>query len=388
MFNVNTWRHLYVVQYCSVRRVESVVCNHQLGMDGYMFSELADMVMCYGEARGSGRGALRIYQERFPNRQHPHHTIFSRLYQRLRDTGSLRARRIGGRPRATRTPEFEEEVLRRVDNDPATSTRVIANAMGTNQSSVLRVLQEQNLHAYHLQKVHGLGPNDFAPRVQFVQWFLQRSIVNPPFPAHVLFTDEACFTRDTYFNSRNSHIWDYENPHAVFFRSHQERFTVNIWGGIVGDYLLGPIILPAPLNGAAYLAFLENTLPLLMEEIPLAIRREMWFQHDGAPPHFSLAVREHLNQSYREHWIGRGGPVAWPARSPDLTPLDFFLWGHVKSVVYITPVNTRDELIERIFSAFDEIKHRPDTFARVRQSMVRRCQECNEVQGTHFEHRL
>ncbi|PSN56000.1 hypothetical protein C0J52_13707 [Blattella germanica] len=43
--------------------------------------------------------------------------------KRLRDTGSLRARRIGGRPRATRTPEFEEEVLRRVDNDPATSTR-------------------------------------------------------------------------------------------------------------------------------------------------------------------------------------------------------------------------------------------------------------------------
>ena len=45
------------------------------------------------------------------------------------------------------------------------------------------------------------------------------------------------------------------------------------------------------------------------------------------------------------------GPVAWPPRSPDLTPLDFFLRRHVKSVVYINPVNTRQELIERIFTA-------------------------------------
>ena len=210
---------------------------------------------------------------------------------------------------------------------------------------MLRVLQEQYLHAYHLQKVLGLGPNNFAPHVRFVQWFLQRSIVNPPFPAHVLFTDEACFTRDGYFNSRNSHIWDDENPHEVFIRVHQARFNINIWGEILGNYLLGPVIIPDHLNEATYLEILQNMLPLLMEEIPLAIRREMWFQHDGSPAHFSLQVRAHLNRVYREKWIERGGSVAWPARSPELTPLEFFLWGHVKSVVCINPVNTRQELI-------------------------------------------
>ena len=153
--------------------------------------------------------------------------------------------------------------------------------------------------------------------------------MNPAFPAQVLFTDEACFTRDGYFNSRNSHIWDDENPHAVFTRVHQARFDVNIWGGILGDYLLGLVIIPDRLNGSAYLEFLHNTLPLLMEEISLAIRREMWFQHDGAPAHFSLQVRAHLNRVYREKWIGRGGHVAWPARSPDITPLDFFSFGGV-----------------------------------------------------------
>ena len=184
--------------------------------------------------------------------------------------------------------------------------------MGSNLSSVLRVLQEQIPHAYHLQKVQGLGPNNFAPRVRFVQWSLQRSIVNPAFPAQVLFTDETCFTRDgylltcSYFNSRNSHIWDDENPHAMFIGVHQARLNVNIWGRILGDYLLGPAIIPDRLNGTTYLQFLQNTLPFLMEEISLAIRREIWFQHDGAPAHFSLQVRAHLNRVYGEKWTGWG----------------------------------------------------------------------------------
>ena len=163
----------------------------------------------------------------------------------------FRPRSIGGRPRQTRTTAFEE-VLERVSNDPSTSTRAIAHAMGSNQYLMLRVLQEQSLHAHHLQKVQGLGPNDFVPRV--------RINVNPAFPAQVLFTDEACFTRDGYFKSRNSHIWDDENPHAVFIRVYQTTFKVNIWGGILGDYLLGPVIIPDRLNGAACLEFLQNTL--------------------------------------------------------------------------------------------------------------------------------
>ncbi|KAJ4444856.1 hypothetical protein ANN_06653 [Periplaneta americana] len=77
----------------------AVQSNHQLRMDAYTFPELADMVICYGEARGNERRALNMYQQQFQNKNHPHHTMFARLYQRLRDDGSLRLRRIGGRPR-------------------------------------------------------------------------------------------------------------------------------------------------------------------------------------------------------------------------------------------------------------------------------------------------
>ena len=71
-------------------------------------------------------------------------------------------------------------------------------------------------------------------------------------------------------------------------------------------------------------------------DTPCDAQRNM-IQHDGAPAHFSLQVRAHLNRVYREKWIGIGVPVAWPARSPEPTPLDFSLWAHVKSLVYINP---------------------------------------------------
>ena len=44
------------------------------------------------------------------------------------------------------------------------------------------------------------------------------------------------------------------------------------------------------------------------------IRRRMWFQHDGAPAHNAVNARRHLNEVFGNRWIGRNGPVAWPAR--------------------------------------------------------------------------
>jgi hypothetical protein len=66
--------------------------------------------------------------------------------------------------------------------------------------------------------------------------------------------------------------------------------------------------------------------------------------HDGAPTHFDRVVTDHLNERFHERWIRRGGPVSWPPRSPDLIPLDFYLWGHLKTVVYATAVNDAEDL--------------------------------------------
>ena len=55
-----------------------------------------------------------------------------------------------------------------------------------------------------------------------------------------------------------------------------------------------------------------------------------------------------MQQNFEEREIGRYGKIHWPARSPDLTPMDFFVWGWVKDQVYRQPVDSLDELKVRI----------------------------------------
>ena len=92
--------------------------------------------------------------------------------------------------------------------------------------------------------------------------------------------------------------------------------------------------------------------------------------------------------TYPGRWIGRVGPVGWPPRSPDLTPLDFLLWGHIKSLVYETPVSDEATLLARILAASDKVRGMPDVFGRVRQSFLQRCNACIECGGRNFEHIL
>jgi hypothetical protein len=46
----------------------------------------------------------------------------------------------------------------------------------------------------------------------------------------------------------------------------------------------------------------------------------------------------YLDATFPNSWLDRDGPLAWPPQSPDITPLDFFVWGYVEDKVYATKV--------------------------------------------------
>jgi hypothetical protein len=75
-------------------------------------------------------------------------------------------------------------------------------------------------------------------------------------------------------------------------------------------------------------------------------------------------------------WTGREGPSAWLTHSPDLNPMDFYLWGHLKALVYSAPVLNVKTLHQRIVNACRTIQNYPRTFERLRHSMIRRGQAC------------
>lgn len=58
------------------------------------------------------------------------------------------------------------------------------------------------------------------------------------------YSDEATFNRCGIVNLHNSHVWADENPHALIETNSQRQFSTNIWAGILGDKIIGPVILP------------------------------------------------------------------------------------------------------------------------------------------------
>ena len=163
---------------------------------------------------------------------------------------------------------------------------------------------------------------------------------------------------------------------------------MNVWCGELGNRLIGTFVFDNSLTGNTYEAFLRNELPGLLENIPLMIRSQMYFQHDGAPPHYTRRVREYLNDCFPNRWVGHGGPVAWPPRSPVLTPLDYYLWGHMKTLVYETKVKSRAALHNRIFAVAEHIRNHPANVASATQSLLMYAEKCIATGGGHFEQLL
>lgn len=65
-----------------------------------------------------------------------------------------------------------------------------------------------------------------------------------------------------------------------------------------------------------------------------ALPQRQNFEQDTAPPYFALIVHHYLGEKRGSRWTGRGGLVAWPLRSPDLTACDLYLYGYIKNRVF------------------------------------------------------
>ena len=61
---------------------------------------------------------------------------------------------------------------------------------------------------------------------------------------------------------------------------------------------------------------------------------DKWFQQYGDTSHSANVTINLFEIKFGERVISRNGPVGWPHRSCNLTPLDYFLWGYVKSMVH------------------------------------------------------
>ncbi|GFW10981.1 uncharacterized protein TNCV_4459561 [Trichonephila clavipes] len=125
-------------------------------------------------------------------------------------------------------------------------------------------------------------------------------------------------------------IWSEANPQVyVETPLHPEKLTAwcALWaGGIIGPYFFkndeGHNV---TVKGDRYRAMINN---FFIPELNNHDVQELWIQQDGATCHTARATIDLLKDTFGDRLISRFGPVNWPPRSCDLTPLDYFLWGY------------------------------------------------------------
>ncbi|GFT21884.1 putative DD41D transposase [Trichonephila clavipes] len=165
-------------------------------------------------------------------------------------------------------------------------------------------------------------------------------------PMVVMFCDEAHFWLNGYVNKQNCRIWSEANPQVYVETSlHPEKLTV--WCALWAGGIIGP-------------NFFKNDEG----------HNELWFQQDGATCHTAHATIDLLKDTFGDRLISRYGPVNWPPRSSDLTPLDYFLWGYVKSLVYADKPQTLDHLEDNIRRVIADI--RPQMLEKVIENWTSR----------------
>ncbi|GFV38170.1 uncharacterized protein TNCV_709931 [Trichonephila clavipes] len=120
-------------------------------------------------------------------------------------------------------------------------------------------------------------------------------------------------------------------------------------------------------NGDRYRATITN---FFIPELDNHDVQELGFQQDGATCHTARATIDLLKDTFGDRLISRFGPVNWPPSACDLTPLDYSLWGYVKSLVYADKPQTLDHLANNIRRVIADI--RPQMLQKVIENWISR----------------
>ncbi|KAJ4449634.1 hypothetical protein ANN_01038 [Periplaneta americana] len=227
---------------------------------------------------------------------------------------------------------------------PRKSIRRANSDLGILKSTDQNIVHKRlRLRAYKIQFVQNLQRNDKPRRTEYANAVLSR-IDDNGFLNHVTFSDKATFHTCGKVHRHNCRVWGEENPRVVM-EYERDSPKVNVRCALTCDPVIGPFFfVESTVTGTTYLDMLENYA------VP-QIQDEFFFRQDGAPPHYANQIRDYLNTRFPNKWIGRSGSIEWPPRSPHLTPLDFFLWEYVKSIVYRTPVQDLADFRRRIVDA-------------------------------------
>ncbi|XP_071055457.1 uncharacterized protein [Onthophagus taurus] len=268
----------------------------------------------YGDRKRTQLEVYEIFNERYPHREPITQSVVSKTSKRFRETSNVKDLPKTGPQRSATDEDKKIDILIEIEENPNISTRQLCLNHALSKGSIHKILHAENLHPYKPTLLQELSEDDYGRRVEFCEFMMERINSNPNFLNNMVFSDEATFCLNGNVNKQNSRYWAAKNPKLDDSKSYSNTTEIK-----------------RTLTGHRYLQLLQQQIiPACQENLD-----DLWFQQDGAPPHYHLDVRRYLDTVFPARWIGRRGSVEWPPRSPDLTPCDFFFWEYLKSKVYV-----------------------------------------------------
>ncbi|KAJ8910692.1 hypothetical protein NQ315_015400 [Exocentrus adspersus] len=229
----------------------------------------------------NSRNAAELYAQRYLNRQHPMHQYF-------RQDGNRNAEET-----FMMNEDTEINVIAMVEVDKTVSLRKIAQELQISHESARKILKKHGYQAF-IRFYQHLYADDGDRRWCFVIGCFK-----------IIEVTQILLTLFYFLTNPDLRImWAQQTQHEMREGNFQESFGVNVWGGVVGNRIIGPILFQGHLTGARYLGFLKNEIE----------------EHlNGAPPHNTREVLNYLIEHFNNKVIAtNNGPALWPARSPDL----------------------------------------------------------------------
>jgi len=330
----------------------------------------------------------RHFRRRFDTTLSPSRKAILRYVTAFRERGSVGDKPHPKAARPVRTQATISRIREILEMNPSKSLRRLSQQVGISYATAQRITKSDlDLYPYKMQLVQTLTPADYPQRLAFSSWFLQKVDEDGSFLNHFFMSDEAHFHLSGYVNKQNCRFWATENPHQLHQDPlHSEKVTV--WCAVSSYCIIGPYFFEdengstVTVNGERYRNMLQSFfIPQLHQR--RIHRRRTWFQQDGATCHTANETLAILQQFFPGRLISKKGDVNWPARSPDLSVPDFYLWGHLKSLVYQDNPQTLDHLRENIRARTAAISQ--SVLRRAMENVQNRARECIVQEGRHLK---
>jgi hypothetical protein len=364
---------------------------------GLLIEQRIELVSHYYEQKKNVSAALHAYREIHNIKQTCgpcSKKALAILVHKFEKTGSVLDEPRSGR---TRTKETTIGVVGKTLSIVSgqtphgeSSLRQVSRLAGVPLTTVHRITRKAlGFHPYRIRRVQYLKTSDFALRSSFAAKCMTNIDSNDDWLKRILWTDEAHFHLQGGVNTHNCIIWSKNCPHEKYPKKLHDEY-VTVWCGFTSEFLIGPYFFEestmrgskrVTVTSARYQEMITKfVIPTLVDR---GVLRSTTFQQDGAPAHITVPVLNALREAFGNNIISLHSEFEWPPRSPDLSPADFWLWGYLKSRVYLKAPTTLEDLKEAI--KFEILSIKSDQLCSAVAAFPIRIGAVLQAKGGHFE---